>query len=283
MIKYRYDLKINKGKTDINKLQIDFNNTRGTIAKGLCPIFSQMLDLLKDKYKSKQLTKYDTCHITFKYGFFKVNNNRAHALILVIYARDPLSTINFQVAHLYDLDNRKLYYSLEPQAEKDLLNNRDTDFVSLFESEFDKILQTAEKRTISYIKNRIDQNQNHPDLKYINNGVLNYQMQIRELLKQYATDLCNQNKNNYPREVVYLLNQSNSPLTLVSQYTTTEGLTHYELSCTGICVKVTYYNNMQFDNLKIEDYIPHNAKSKMQAKLNVPIVLDLCKSLYSLS
>ena len=39
---------------------------------------------------------------------------------------------------------------------------------------------------------------------------------------------------------------------------------------------------MQFDNLKIEDYIPHNAKSKMQAKLNVPIVLGLCESLYSL-
>lgn len=281
MIKYRYDLKINKGKTDINKLQIDFNNTRGTIAKGLYPIFSQMLDLLKDKYKNKQLTKYDTRHITFKYGFFKVNNN--HALVLVIYALDPLSTINFQVTHMYDLDNHKLYYSLEPQAEKDLLNNRDTDFVSLFASEFAKILQTAEKRTISYIKNRIEQNPNHPDLKHVNNCILNYQMQIRELLKQYATNLCNQNKNNYPREVAYLLNQSNSPLTLVSQYTTTEGLTHYELSCTGICVKVAYYHtNMQFDNLKIEDYIPHNTNSKMQAKLNVPIVLDLCKSLYSL-
>lgn len=266
----------------MTKLQIDFNNTRGTIAKGLYPIFSQMLDLLKDKYKDKQLTKYDTRHITFKYGFFKVNNKCTHALILVIYALDPLSTINFQVTHMYNLNNHKLYYSLEPQAEKDLLNNRDTDFVSLFESEFTKILQTAEKSTISYIKNRIDQNPNHPDLKQVNNCVLNYQMQIRELLKQYTTDLCNQNTNNYPREVTYLLNQSSSPLTLVSQYTTTEGLTHYELSCTGICVKVTYYNNMQFNNLKIEDYIPHNAKSKTQAKLNVPIVLDLCKSLYSL-
>lgn len=266
----------------MTKLQIDFNNTRGTIAKGLYPIFNQMLDLLKDKYKNKQLTKYDTRHTAFKYGFFKVNNNRAHALILVIYALDPLSTINFQVTHMYDLDTHKLYYSLEPQAEKDLLNNRDTDFVNLFKSEFDKILQTAEKRTISYIKNRIDQNPNHPDLKQVNNCILNYQMQIRELLKQYTTDLCNQNKNNYPREVAYLLNQPNSPLTLVSQYTTTEGLNHYELSCTGICVNVTYYNNTQFDNLRIEDYIPHNTKSKTQAKLNVPIVLNLCKNLYSL-
>lgn len=268
----------------MSELNIDFNKTRYTIAKGLYPIFKQMLDLLKDKYKNKQLTKYDTTHIMFKYGFYKVKQNNFNALILAVYASNPISAINFQITHLYDLGNHKLYYSLEPHAEQDLLNNRDADFGSLTSLEFDQILQTAEKRTINYIKNRINQDESHPDLEHVNNAILNYQAQIRKALANYTAKLYNHNQENYPREIAYLLNQVNSPLTLSSRYSTTEGLTYYELSCAGICVKVTYHSpNMQLDNLKIEDYIPHNAELKTQAKLNVPIVLNLCKNLYSLS
>lgn len=265
----------------MSELNINFNKTRYTIAKGLYPIFSQMLDLLKDKYKNKQLTKYDATHIAFKYGFYKIKQNNLNALILAVYASDPISTIDFQITHLYDLSNHKLYYSLEPHAEKDLLNNRDADFGSLTGLEFDKILQTAEKRAINYIKNRINQDESHPDLEHINNAILNYQAQIRKALAKYTVTLYNHNQENYPHEVAYLLNQTNSPLTLSSEYSTPEGLTHYELSCAGICVKIAYHSaNMQFDNLKIKDYIPHNAKARTQAKLNVPIVLDLCKNLY---
>ena len=268
----------------MSELNIDFNKTRYTIAKGLYPLFNQMLDLLKDKYKNKQLTKYDATHIAFKYGFYKIKQTNFNALILAVYASDPISAIDFQITHLYDLDNRQLYYSLEPHAEQDLLNNRDVDFGSLTSLEFDKILQTAEKRTINYIKNRINQDKTHPDLEHVNNAVLNYQAQIRKALTNYTAKLYDQNQENYPHEVAYLLNQTNSPLTLSSKYSTTEGLTHYELSCAGICVKVTYHNpDIQFDNLKIKDYIPHNAKARTQAKLNVPIVLNLCKNLYLLN
>lgn len=255
---------------------LHFNPNRYTIAKGLYPIMAHMYELLKDRYREKQMLKYDLTHVTFGYNILKLKHN----LVFSLYALDPLTTINFQVTHMLNLDNNKLYFSVENRADRALESNKEINFVSLMPAEFDNSIQTAEKRVIRYCVNHLS----NFDFDHLNNVILDYQTRTRFALAKYAYNLHKHINKAYPREVAYLLNQSNSPLTLVSQYTTTEGLTHYELSCTGICIKVTYcHTNMKFDNLKIEDYIPHNAKSKMQAKLNVPIVLDLCKSLYSLS
>lgn len=253
---------------------LHFNPNRYTIAKGLYPIMTHMYELLKDRYKEKQVLKYDLTHVTFEYNILKLKHN----LVFSLYALDPLTTINFQVTHMLNLDNNKLYFSLENRADHALESNKEIDFVRLMPAEFNNSIQTAEKRTIRYCVNHLS----NFDFDHLNNVILDYQTRTRFALAKYAYDLHKNINKTYPHEVALLLNNESSPLTLTSQYTTSEGLTHYELSTAGIYVKITYYTpTMKFDNLKIEDYIPGDPQRKRQARINVPIVLDLCKELYN--
>ena len=93
---------------------LHFNPNRYTIAKGLYPIMTHMYELLKDRYKEKQVLKYDLTHVTFEYNVLK----RKHNLVFSLYALDPLTTINFQVTHMLNLDNNKLYFSLENRGSR---------------------------------------------------------------------------------------------------------------------------------------------------------------------
>lgn len=276
---------------------LHFNPHRYSLSKGLYPIIDNMYYMLRHAYDEHQITAYDLMHYHLDFSIDEVNSTYgdptypSKMLVFSIYAVDPIRNVTHQETHVLNLKTNKLFQTGRLNAARDLRNMKTYDdfknveLIELNSKTFkgDQVDFDSERRLMRYLINRVkhpeifEDNDDHPeesapDFDDFYEQIYNYNHLLHHALGKYLHK--QQTKLKYPKEVAYLLNHSN--LKLINSYIDSTDVKHYDLSGSGVHVKLTYNQHNDFTSLKIE-----NHSNTPASKITTCDVLDLCRDIYT--